>query len=342
MPDSRFYTNHGPFTLAELCNIIAEQGVNARPITAKDGVFLIEDIGPLDGATDKQISFLDNRKYLGAFKESQAGAAIVHSNDANAAPDGMALIVSDEPYAAFALASAAFYPESLLPCIPFHNGIADDAEVDATAKVAPSAVIAAGARIGNHTVIGPHCVIGPGVHIGDSCMISAGCVISHASLADGVVLYPGVKIGQDGFGYAPCKSGVVKVPQLGAVLIAGNVEIGANTTIDRGSTQDTMIGAHTKIDNLVQIGHNAHIGSHCFIVSQAGLAGSSKIGNAVMLGGQCGIAGHISLGDGVQVAAQSGVVHDIEAGTRIGGSPALPARQWHRQTIALKKLATDR
>lgn len=339
MPDARFFTNHGPFTLAEIVAGISGGGIPIALATAEEGARVVDDVATLDNGSRGQLSFFDNRKYRDAYRATEAEACIVREAEVANAPEGLVLLVTERPYEAYALAAATFYPESLMPYVPVTHGIADDAELDATVKVEPSSIVASGVRIGAHTIIGPHCVIGPGVHIGDDCVISAGCVVTHATLGNRVVLYPGAKIGQDGFGYAPGPSGIIKVPQLGGVEIGDNVEIGANTTIDRGTSGNTIIGAHTKIDNLVQVGHNVEIGAYCFIVAHAGLAGSAKIGNGVMLGGQCGIGGHITLGDRVQVAAQSGVIHDIADGTKVGGSPAYPARLWHRQTVAIRKLA---
>ena len=195
--------------------------------------------------------------------------------------------------------------------------------------------------IGEGCYIGENTYIGAGVKLGNECFIANNCSISYAVIGNNLVLHPGARIGQDGFGFAPSNSGITKVPQLGRVVIGNFVEIGANTCIDRGAIDDTIIGDHTKIDNLVQIGHNVNIGSHCIIVAQTGIAGSSHIGDGTMLGGQTGISGHVTVGKKVVLAAQGGIISDVADGEVLGGTPAVPIRQWHKQTIILKKLISS-
>jgi UDP-3-O-[3-hydroxymyristoyl] glucosamine N-acyltransferase len=334
MADSRFFAKAGPFTLAELAQrCSAELAAGADP----DAVFV--DVAPLDRAGASHISFLDNKKYVEAFTVSRAGACLVHRKLASKAPAGMALLLCDDPYRAYALVAATFYPWPLV-----EPGIGAGAQVDPSAIVADSvrveagAVICAKAEIGAGCLIGPNAVIGAGVVLGEGCIIGAGATLSHAILGKRVNVYPGVRIGQDGFGFAMGPLGILKVPQLGRVLIEDDVEIGANSTIDRGSGPDTVIGAGCKIDNLVQIGHNVQLGRGCVLVAQSGVAGSSHLEDFVIVGGQVGIIGHLHVGAGARIAGQSGVTRNVAAGATVGGSPAVPMTDWLRQAVVLGQL----
>jgi UDP-3-O-[3-hydroxymyristoyl] glucosamine N-acyltransferase len=208
--------------------------------------------------------------------------------------------------------------------------------------VDPGAVIGPNAEVGSGTVVGAHAVVGPHCRIGRDCSIGPSVSIQNAFIGNRVILHPGARIGQDGFGFDMSPRGHLKVPQVGRVIIQDDVEIGANTTIDRGASRDTVIGEGTKIDNLVQIAHNVVIGRHCVIVGQVGISGSTTLEDFVVVGGQAGTAGHVRIGLGAQVAARSGVMTDIPPKGRWGGTPAQPIRDWHRTTVALKQLATRR
>ncbi len=335
MADPRFFNNSGPFTLARL----AEEA-GAQLAEGSDPERMIRDVAPLERAGLEDLAFLDNTKYREAFRTSSAGACVTKPQFADEAPAGMALLLSDNPYKAYALIAQALYPRP-----PIVAGIADGAVVDPAAKVSaeaeigPGAVIEADVEIGDRCRIGPNAVIRRGVVIGEDSEVGAGATLSHCLVGRRVRIYTGVRIGQDGFGFAIDPAGHVTVPQLGRVIIEDHVEIGANTTIDRGAGPDTVIGQGSMIDNLVQIGHNVEVGPGSVIVAQVGISGSTKLGRLVVLAGQAGLAGHLNVGDGARVGAQSGVMRDVPAGEDVFGSPAMPSRQYWRWYSRLMKLS---
>jgi UDP-3-O-[3-hydroxymyristoyl] glucosamine N-acyltransferase len=214
-----------------------------------------------------------------------------------------------------------------------------EAIVDASAEIGPTAVVAARAEIGAGCRIGPGAVIGQGVVMGPGCRVGAHASISHAILGARVYVYPGARVGQEGFGFAITESGFLSVPQLGRVLLHDDVEIGANVTVDRGASHDTVIGAGTRIDNLVQIGHNVHIGRSCVLVAQCGVSGSSVLGDFVQVGAQAGLTGHLRIGAKARIGAQAGVMSDVGAGDAIVGSPAMPIKEFFRNVAVLRRLA---
>ena len=247
------------------------------------------------------------------------------------------------------LAAQCFYPTSCRPSDTFGDAstvspaahIHPSAKVNEGATIEPGAVVSAECEIGSGAVIASCAVVTRGTTVGRDSYVGPGASISHAHIGDRVTIHAGVRIGQDGFGFAMGLPTHEKIPQLGRVIVQDDVEIGANTTIDRGAGPDTIIGAGTKIDNLVQIGHNVIIGQGCIIVAQCGLSGSGEFGDYVALGARVGTIGHIKIGDGVQIAARSSVIHDIPAGQRWGGTPAKPVREWQRELIALQRMAKD-
>lgn len=316
MADPRFFANAGPYTLS----VLAERA-GAR-LERGDSDLKISDVAPLDQAGPEHISFLDNIRYKAQFAATKAGACVVAPAMVEHAPDGVALLVSDQPYKFYALIAQAFYPEEVSP----PSSVSAQAFIDPTAK------------IGGGCVIEPGAFIGPGVEIGDHCRIGAGASVSHCLMGDYVRLYPGARIGQDGFGFAIDPAGHVKVPQLGRVIIGDHVEIGANSCVDRGAGPDTVIGAGTWIDNLVQIGHNVKIGKGCVIVAQTGIAGSAVLEDYVVLAAQVGVAGHLTIGMGAKVGAMAGVMRDVPAGEDVLGAPAVPVKQFMRQIAAISRL----
>jgi UDP-3-O-[3-hydroxymyristoyl] glucosamine N-acyltransferase len=338
-PDPRFFQAAGPFSLEELAAIAGAS------IQGADGTGQVySDVSALDAADGNTVSFLDNKAYIGQFQQTEAGCCIVDQKFVPEAPAGMVCLVTDAPYLGYARIAQAFYPD----IEKFYSPSASDPLIHPSASVGSGTVIGAGTVVGANAVIGSHCRIGPNAYIGDAVCIGNQCTLGpnvsvrFAILGNEVSLFAGARIGEPGFGFAVSSTGAVTVPQLGRVLIEDRVEIGANSTIDRGAGPDTVIGAGTRIDNLVQIGHNVRIGKGCIIVAQTGIAGSCKIGNGVQLGGQVGIAGHLNIGDGVRIAAQSGVHRDVEAGLTIGGTPAVPLREHFRRLTALARLAGEK
>ncbi len=344
MADPRFFEREGPFSLGELASRI-EASVHEK----SDETISIVDVAPLDKAGQDEIAFLDNPKYVAAFEATKASACIVGSKFVDKAPDGIALLVSDQPYRSYALAAQCFYPTSCRPSDTFGDAsvVSAAAHVHPSAKVGegvtiePGAVVSADCDVGAGAVIASGAIVTKGCTVGRDSYIGAGATISHAHIGDRVIIHPGVRIGQDGFGFAMGLPTHEKIPQLGRVIVQDDVEIGANTTIDRGAGPDTIVGAGTKIDNLVQIGHNVVIGQGCIIVAQCGLSGSGEFGDYVALGARVGTIGHIKIGDGVQIAARSSVIHDIPTGERWGGTPAKPVREWQRELIALQRMAKE-
>jgi UDP-3-O-[3-hydroxymyristoyl] glucosamine N-acyltransferase len=303
------------------------------------------NIAPLDTAAACDISFLDSSKYLGELAGTRAGACLITQRFAASAPRGLAVIETPHPYAAFVAVTRALFPATLRPSSLYGvSGRATSSHVHHTARleanitIDPLAVIGPYAQVGAGTVIAAGAVIGPNVCIGRECAIGAGATIIHALIGDRVIIHPGVRIGQDGFGYLPSPRGHQKIPQTRRVIVQDDVEIGANTTIDRGATRDTIIGEGTKIDNLVQIGHNCSIGRHCLIVSQVGISGSVTVGDFVMIGGQAGIADHATIGAGAMLGARAGVMSDVPAGARWGGFPAEPGGDWKRGVATVRRL----
>lgn len=333
MADPRFYLVAGPFSLGQLAEIS-----NAELDNKSAAEQLIYDVAPLSTAESNQISFWDNKRYLEEFNNSKAGACIVRP-EVESNSDEMVLLKTSDPYTGYAKIAQAFYPNSIEK-----GSVADSAFIDQTAildktcQVDAGAVIGAQTKIGKRTRIGANSVVSDGVEIGSDCRIGPNVTLQSCLIGDGVVLHAGVRIGQDGFGFAMSEKGHLKVPQLGRVIIENDVEIGANSTVDRGAGPDTVIGQGSKIDNLVQIAHNVKIGRNCIIVSQVGISGSTKVGDFVVMGGQAGLTGHLSIGDGVQIAAQSGVMRNIEAGQQVGGTPSVPMRQWLKSVALMEKL----
>ncbi len=300
-------------------------------------------VGPLQNAGPTEVSFFENRKYIAALAATRAGAVLIHPEMAGRVPRGTIPIVTPEPYSAWARVAALFHPPApVRPGVHQSAVLLPGAAVDPSAEIGPLAVIGARAEIGPRCRIGAGAVIGDGVVLGPDCRIGAQATVSHALLGTRVSVYPGARIGQDGFGFASTAEGFRSVAQLGRVILEDDVEIGANTTIDRGSLHDTVIGAGSRLDNLVQIGHNVRIGRGCVIVAQVGISGSTILEDHVMIGGQAGLIGHLHIGRRARIGAQAGIMSDVTAGTEVVGSPAMPVREFFRQIATLRRLARGR
>ncbi|WP_392538239.1 UDP-3-O-(3-hydroxymyristoyl)glucosamine N-acyltransferase [Legionella sp. 227] len=333
MTPFRFSTPKGPFSLAYLAEC------SGASLHHHDGAtYTVSDVAPLSNAQVNHLSMLHEKKYISALKTSRAGACIISPNYVHHAPTQMHLLIHPNPYKAYALIAQVFYPADSIT-----GFIAPTAFIAANATLGPECYIAHGAYIGEHVRIGARCkigvntFIGDGVVIGDDCCIENNVSISHTVMGNKVMIYPGACIGQDGFGFAGDKQGYYKIPQAGGVVIGNNVEIGANTCIDRGSMENTEIGDWCRLDNLVQIGHNVKIGKGSILCGQVGIAGSSHLGEYVTLAGKVGISGHLTIGDGATILVGSTATQNVEPGARVGGYPALHDRDWHRQTYFLKK-----
>lgn len=345
MGDPVFFSPARRLTVGEAAAMAG--GTLHHPSTA--GISIDGLAAAAQGGSGKLV-FVDGRKHAALLDGLVAAAVLCPEDLADRVPDGIAVIVARHPAAAFARIGRALYPEAVrsmrLAAVP--QAIAGSAIVSPLASIEDGVSIGAGvvvgdgAEIGRGSIIAPNAVIGADCRVGRDCYIGPGATVLAALIGNRVTIHGGARIGQDGFGFHPGPAGLEKIPQIGRVVIQDDVEIGANTTVDRGALDDTVVGEGTKIDNLVQIGHNVRIGRHCAIAAQAGISGSVTIGDGVLLGGRAGIADHVSIGDGAQIAAGSGLMHDVPAGERWAGFPAKAATEFFREVYTLKKLASDR
>jgi UDP-3-O-[3-hydroxymyristoyl] glucosamine N-acyltransferase len=340
MGNRRFFDRPQGLTVTEIVALTGAEAGQGAPMS-----LLIKGVAPVDLAGPSDLAFIDGNKFADALSRTRAGACLIPKRFADRAPQGLVVLHTEQPYRAFVAVHRKLYPQSLRPASLFEaDGIFEGATVHPTARlesdvtVDPGAVIGPRAEIGAGTIIAANAVIGPDVTIGRDCRIGTGCSITHTLIGDRVVIHPGCRIGQDGFGYTE-DAAQQKIPQTGRVIIQNDVEIGASTTIDRGGIRDTVIGEASKIDNLCQIGHNCQIGRRCIIVAQCGLSGSVTLEDFAVLGGSVGLAPHVTIGRGARVAARSGVMHNIPAGETWGGYPAKTRMQWMRQEATLARLA---
>jgi len=320
------------WTLAEIAKYI-------DGVVQGDETYQVESFATLENASNHQISFLANLKYKKFLTTTAAGAIIVNVDAAALVPNNA--IVVDDPYVAYAKAARLMNPIRL-----YESGIATSAVISNTAVIHESAsigaqvVIESGAEIAENVVIGPNCVILSGVKVGAGSRLTANITLCEdVKVGERCIIHPGVVIGADGFGIANDKGQWIKVPQVGSVNIGNDVEIGANTTIDRGAIEDTLIGNGVKLDNQIQIGHNTIIGEHTVIAGCVGIAGSTTIGKNCVIGGGVGIGGHLFIADGVQLTGMTMVTKSINSsGAYSSGIPAEPTAQWHKNVIRYRQM----
>jgi UDP-3-O-[3-hydroxymyristoyl] glucosamine N-acyltransferase len=343
MSESAYFHSAVPISVADAAKLSGAE--LATPQHAKT---LLTGMASMESARPGDLTFVAAKSLPESPAWLKAAAVVCLKDCAPSLPAGIAVLVSARPKDAFALIGGAMFPTSLRPDVfgelagQVTGFVAPDAHLEPGVQVSVGAVIGARASIGAGSVIGPHAVIGPGCKIGRNCSIGPNVTISNALIGNGVILHAGVRIGQDGFGFVPGKAGLEKMPHIGRVIIQDRVEIGANSCVDRGMLDDTVIGEGTKIDNLVQIGHNVRIGRNCVLAALSGLSGSVIIGDNVRIGGGVGIADHVTIGDGAQLAAKSGLMHNIPAGEKWGGSPAQPVKEWMREVAHLRAVGRER
>mgnify|MGYP001216331610 FL=1 len=337
MADPRFFGRSAPLSVEVIAEI-----TGAKLISEAATCPHIKDVSPIDTAGPGDVTFIENRKYVDLVANTQASACFISSDLVDRAHPNLILLLTDRPRRCFATIANIMYPRNkIIPTIHQTATISETAVIGEDCQIDAGVVIGPFVKIGKGCSIGSNVTIGENVHIGQNTWIGPNASISHAELGVDCVIYPGARIGQPGFGFEIDASGPIDMPQLGLVKIGDNVEIGANTTVDRGAGPDTIIGNGTRIDNLVQIGHNVRLGNNCVIVAQVGIAGSTTIGNNTVIAGQSGLAGHINIGNNVQIAAQSGVTKSLSDWAVVGGSPAVPIKQFRKQVAVIKSMSRN-
>lgn len=334
MIDNRFYKNNGPFSLKQISEICS-----ATLQDESKSEVMINDMASIFKGAEGEISFFFDKKKKEAASQIKTTACVTTKELASLLPEGVIVLISENPHDSFIKLNHAMYSE-IMPAAQISDKavIADTAKIGKNCYIGACAVIGENVEIGDNCYIEPNCVIGDGCKLGNDCRIGACANIMHAIIGNNVYIYGGARIGWDGFGFQTVMGQHKRIPQLGRVIIGNDVEIGANSCIDRGALDDTIIGDGVRIDNLVQVAHNDVLGRGCILVAQVGVAGSCTFGDYVVVGGQVGFADHLNIGSMAQIGAQSGVMRDVEPGASLMGSPAIGFRDFMKQTACVQKL----
>ncbi|AZO46997.1 MAG: UDP-3-O-(3-hydroxymyristoyl)glucosamine N-acyltransferase [Mesorhizobium sp.] len=344
MTDPVFFAPSRRYTAGEVANLTGAQLVDSAQSHVS-----IEALAPANEGGENALVFVDGRRNFALMPLLKAAAVLCPAEFASKAPAGIAVLTHPRPQQAFALVGRLLFPQAATPGpMTGETGISPHAHVDPSAHVEAGAIVEAGAvigprvSVGNGTIIAPHAVIGHSSQIGRDGYIGPGASVQYALIGNRVIIHGGARIGQDGFGFVAGAKGPERVPQIGRVIIQDDVEIGSNSTVDRGAMSDTIIGQGTKIDNLVQIAHNVRIGRNCIIAGLSGISGSVVVGDGVTMGGGVGLADHLTIGPGAKLAARSGFMSNVPAGEIWGGYPAQPMAEAMREIAMLRKLARTR
>ena len=344
MTDPVFFVPSRRYTAVEVANFAGAELVDP----GHSGIE-ISGIASASKGGEGMLVYIEGRRNAALAERLAAAAVLCTADIAPKVGPGIAVLVTKRPQAAFAAIGRLMFPAAVSPqALTGETGISPQAHVDPTARLEPGVIVEAGAvigplaAIGSGTIVAPTAVIGGLCQIGRDCYVGPGAVVQATLAGNKVIIHPGAKVGQDGFGFVDGASGPERVPQIGRVVIQDNVEIGANSTVDRGAMADTVIGENTKIDNLVQIAHNVRIGRNCLIAAHTGISGSVTVGDNVVMGGGVGLADHLTIGSGAQLAAGSGFMDNVPAGEIWGGYPAQPMAATMRGILTLRKLAAER
>jgi UDP-3-O-[3-hydroxymyristoyl] glucosamine N-acyltransferase len=336
MVDIRF---HAPSDPAVLSVLLAAAGFDMPLGDERGATLLVSGAHELGLAGPEHVALAAHRDYLAELGQTAAGAVIVSPALRDAVPKSSIAVVSPRPHDLFVELLHRLYPADTRAVFAAGlDGGRHPGFVESDVSLGANVVLGPGVEIGSGTIVGANTVIGAGVAIGRDCVVGSNCSIDCAYLGNRVVLHPGARIGTEGFGWLDFGRSNRKIPQLGRVILQDGVEIGANTTVDRGALGDTVVGEGTKVDNLVQIGHNCRIGRNCLIAAFTGLSGSTVVEDGVMFGGGAATAGHLNIGRGSVIYAWAGVTKDVPAGARYAGFPAEDVRAWRRSVAALRSL----